>query len=102
MKINCLNLLIIPALPTIPLLSTVPLVLYNSTITWITYITTITLPCTIIHWKNKIVKITNLLVRRNNGNGNLIGCVACYDCMMIYMQLWFNNIFLSYLIYVAE
>ena len=33
------------------------------------------------HCKNKIVKITNLLVStvaRNSGNSNLIGCVGCY------------------------
>ena len=41
-----------------------------------------------IHGKNKIVKITNLLVStvtRNNGNCNLIGRVGCYDHMVTYM-----------------
>ena len=44
-----------------------------------------------MHCKNKIVKITNLLastVARNSGNCNLIGCVGCYDCMVIYMYLY--------------
>ena len=42
----------------------------------------------IIHCKNKIVKITNLLVstvERNSGHCNLIGRVGCYDCMVTYM-----------------
>ena len=37
------------------------------------------------HCKNKIVKITNLLVSivaRNNANYNLIGYTGCYDCMI--------------------
>ena len=35
-----------------------------------------------LHFKNKIVKITNLLVstvKRNSGNYNLISHVGCYD-----------------------
>ena len=42
----------------------------------------------IIHCKNKIAKITHLLVstvERNSGNCNLIGRVGCYHCMVTYM-----------------
>ena len=44
----------------------------------------------ILHGKNKMVKITNLLVSivaRNSGNCNLIHRVGFYDCMVIYMLL---------------
>ena len=42
--------------------------------------------CNITHCKNKIVKITNLLVStlaRNNLNCNLIGRVGCYGYTVI-------------------
>ena len=42
----------------------------------------------LLHCKNKIVKITNLLINtvaRNSGNCNLIGSVDCYDRMVTYM-----------------
>ena len=35
-----------------------------------------------------MIKITGLsvsTVAANSGNCNLIGCVGCYDCMVIYM-----------------
>ena len=41
-----------------------------------------------LHCKNKIVKITNLLVStvaRNSVNRNLIGCVGCHDYMVTYV-----------------
>ena len=44
----------------------------------------------ILHCKNKIVKINNLLVStvaRNSGNCNLAGRVCCYDNKVTYMQL---------------
>ena len=42
---------------------------------------------TVVHCKNKIVKITNSFVgtvASNNGNFNLISRVASYDCMVTY------------------
>ena len=60
---------------------------YNIIITLIHIITVILYLSSIsslIHCKNKIVKITNLLVStvtRNSGNCNLIGCVG-YDYMV--------------------
>ena len=46
-------------------------------------------PC--LHCKNKIIKITNLLVStvtRNSRICNLISHVGCYDCMVIYMYMY--------------
>ena len=43
------------------------------------------------HCKNKIVKITNLLVStvvRDSGNYNLIGHVGCCVCMVICLYLY--------------
>ena len=59
-----------------------------------------------LHCKNRIVKITNLLVStvtRNSGNCNLIGCVGCQygDIHVIIIQLYYtinNSISLSCLI----
>ena len=44
-----------------------------------------------LHCKNKIVKITKLLVNtvaRNSGNCNLIGHVGCHYCIVIHMYLY--------------
>ena len=49
----------------------------------------ITKSCKSIHCKNKIVKITNLLVStvaRNNLNCNLIGRVGCYEYTVIIIE----------------
>ena len=47
-----------------------------------------------LHCKNEIVKISNLFftVARNSGNVNLIGCVGCYDGMVINMLLYAINL----------
>ena len=57
-----------------------------------------------LHCKNEIVKITNLFytVARNIGNCNLIGCVGCYDSMVINMLLYPFNISLSCLLHVYK
>ena len=38
-----------------------------------------------VHHKNKVVKITNLLVSTVTRHSNLIGHVGYYDCIVIYM-----------------
>ena len=42
----------------------------------------------LLHYKNKIVEITNLLVSTVIRNSNLIVLVGCYDCMVTYMYLY--------------
>ena len=76
----------------------------NCSVPWSWLTITITNKCSqyvTIHYKNKIGKITNLLVgtvARNSGNCNLICRVGCYGYTCNYNPIIVISIFLSCLI----
>ena len=58
-----------------------------------------------LHYKNKIVKMTNVSVVRNSRKCNLIVRVGCYDCMVTctnYNPIIIIAIPLSYIIMYKE
>ena len=73
----------------------------NYSVPWSWLTITITNKCSqyvTLHCKNKIVKITNLLVGTVARNSNLIGHVGCYGYTCNYNPIIVITIFLSCLI----